>query len=88
MLNVAEPRWLNAEQTACYISVRIDALRRLVKAGKIPAPDYTLGSKSPRWDRCALDAAFLRCPSTNADQASKLNAERILQGRAHGPLYP
>src|SRR5258708_1483879 len=53
-----EPRWLNAEATAHYISVRIDALPRLVKQGRIPAPDHRLGVRSPRWDRLALDAAF------------------------------
>lgn len=53
-----EPRWLDPEVTARYISVRVDALSRLVRQGRIPRPDYTLGPRSPRWDRDALDAAF------------------------------
>jgi hypothetical protein len=52
------PRWLNPEAAAAYISVRVDALPRLVRQGRIPAPDRSLGEKSPRWDRLALDAAF------------------------------
>lgn len=52
------PRWLNAEATARYLSVRVDALPRLVKAGRIPAPSYQLGKRMPRWDRLQLDAAF------------------------------
>jgi len=52
------PRWLNAEATAAYISVRVDALARLVKQGRIPAPSHELGDRSPRWDRLALDVMF------------------------------
>ena len=58
MADRVEPRWLNAEATAAYLSVRPDALSRLVRQGRIPAPDYRLGERSPRWDRLALDAAF------------------------------
>ncbi|HEX3587818.1 MAG TPA: hypothetical protein VH024_17595 [Candidatus Angelobacter sp.] len=54
----SEPRWLNVEAAAAYISVRVDAIPRLVRQGRIPKPDYTLGQRSPRWDRLALDAAF------------------------------
>ena len=53
-----EPRWLDAAATASYISVRLDALPRLVKQGRIPAPDHSLGVRSPRWDRLTLDATF------------------------------
>ena len=51
-------RWLKAEDAATYVGVRVDQLRRLVRVGKIPAPSYSLGPKSPRWDRLALDAVF------------------------------
>jgi hypothetical protein len=53
-----EPRWLDPEAAARYFSVRPDALPRLVRDGRIPAPSYWLGERSPRWDRLALDAAF------------------------------
>lgn len=52
------PRWLNSEELARYICIRIDSISRLVKQGRIPKPDYRLGDRSPRWDRLALDAAF------------------------------
>lgn len=51
-------RWLDREMVAEYISVRVDHLPRLQKAGKLPAPSYHLGPRSPRWDRAALDALF------------------------------
>lgn len=63
---MSDARWLDPEATARYISVRIDALPRLVRECRIPKPDYTLGPRSPRWDRNALDAAFGgRTASTN-----------------------
>ena len=55
---MTDSRWLDPEATARYISVRVDALPRLVRQGRIPQPDYTLGPRSPRWDRLALDAQF------------------------------
>jgi predicted DNA-binding transcriptional regulator AlpA len=51
-------RWLKAEDLATYAGVRIDYLRRYVKAGKLPAPSYHLGPRSPRWDKEAVDALF------------------------------
>lgn len=53
-----EGRWLDPEAAAAYISVRVDALPRLVRRGRIPEPSRHLGDRSPRWDRLALDAAF------------------------------
>jgi hypothetical protein len=53
-----EPRWLNPDTAAAYIGVRVERLRPLVKAGKLPAPSYHLGPNQPRWDRLALDRAF------------------------------
>jgi hypothetical protein len=51
-------RWLNREDTAAYVGVRVDQLTRHVRSGKLPAPNYHLGPGTPRWDRLALDAAF------------------------------
>ncbi len=53
-----DARWLSPREAAEYIDVRQDRLQRLVKDKKIPAPDYRLGPKSPRYDRLALDAVF------------------------------
>jgi hypothetical protein len=55
---MADPRWLDRDACAAYISVRVDELPRLVKRGLVPAPSYHLGERSPRWDRTTLDACF------------------------------
>jgi hypothetical protein len=52
------PRWLNAEDTARYIGVRVDQLPRLLKAGKLPEPSRFLGPRQPRYDRLKIDALF------------------------------
>ena len=54
----AEPRWLGPDATAAYIGVRVENLRRLVKAGKLPPPSYLLGPNQPRFDRLAIDKVF------------------------------
>jgi hypothetical protein len=74
-------RWLDPEAAAAYLSVRVDALPRLVKQGRIPAPDHRLGARSPRWDRLALDAAFEGgTASTDPRQAVDALAQKIAKG--------
>ena len=51
-------RWLSPSAAADYLDVRVDALPRLVRAGRVPPPDYRLGPRSPRYDREALDRAM------------------------------
>jgi hypothetical protein len=51
-------RWLSPESAAEYLDVRVDALPRLFRSGRVPAPDYRLGPRSPRYDREALDKAM------------------------------
>jgi hypothetical protein len=51
-------RWLSPSAAADYLDVRVDALPRLVRAGRVPAPDYSLGPRSPRYDRESLDRAM------------------------------
>jgi hypothetical protein len=46
-----EPRCLDADATARYLSVCVDALPRLVRLKRIPKPNYALGPRSPQWDR-------------------------------------
>ena len=77
-------RWLDAEGAARYISVRPDALQRLVRQGRVPRPDYALGPRRPRWDRMALDAVFeTGICSTDPRVASQASVEKILsQGRS------
>ena len=75
---MAESRWLDATAAAAYISVRVDSLRRLVKQGRIPEPSYTLGTRSPRWDREALDAVFDGgADSTNVDMTMRGWVQRM-----------
>ena len=52
------PRWLDRDHAAQHLCIRPDELRRIVKAGRIPAPSYHLGPRKPRWDRLAIDAAM------------------------------
>jgi len=81
------PRWLDREAIATYISVRVDYVARLVKAGKLPEPSYHLGPKSPRWDRLVVDACFegeMRSASRSADEAVQALVQKIERGDALG----
>lgn len=55
---MTEARWLSPEQTAAYVSRRVDELPRLVRSGKLPSPSHHFGPRSPRWDRVELDSLF------------------------------
>lgn len=75
-----DARWLSPEQAAAYLSVRVDALPRLVRQGRVPAPAYTLGDRSPRYDKLKLDAAFDGgTGSTDPRTASAANAAKIIE---------
>ncbi len=58
---MADPRWLDAEAAADYISVRVDALPRLVKQGRIPPP--VKRGKKMVWDANAIDSVFGPAPT-------------------------
>lgn len=76
-------RWLDRDALARHISVRVDYLPRLVKAGKLPAPSYHLGPKTPRWDRALVDAQFtndVSCPDLDA-RVQELADEIAAAGR-------
>ena len=51
-------RWLSLPHAAEHLDISTDSLRRLVRAGKLPQPDRSLGTRMPRWDKEALDAAM------------------------------
>lgn len=57
-------RWLTLPHAAEYLDLSVDAFRRLVRQGKIPQPDRTLGPRQPRWDRESLDSAMQATPSS------------------------
>jgi hypothetical protein len=83
---MTEPRWLDAEAAAAYISVRVDELPRLRRAGKLPAPSCHLGPRKPRYDRLQLDAMFGGgTASTDVDSAVEGLLNDIAKGRTGGP---
>jgi hypothetical protein len=78
-----EPRWLDRDALADYISVRVDELPRLAKAGLLPEPSRHLGPKKPRWDRLAVDARFSGgVASTDPQMAVAGLVQEILRGAA------
>jgi hypothetical protein len=78
-----EPRWLAPESAAAYVNVRVDELRRLVKAGKLPEPHYHFGPRKPRYDRLALDALFTGgTASLDPDAALGAYIDEIAEARA------
>jgi hypothetical protein len=79
-----QPRWLDCEEVARYLSVRVDRVAALVRAGRIPEPTYHLGPRSPRWDRLALDSVLGDgTASSNARTVvSNLVQDILTKGRA------
>jgi hypothetical protein len=78
-----ELRWLDPEQTAAYISVRVDQIRRLERAGKLPGASYHLGPRRPRYDRLKIDAMFDGgTASLDPDAALGAYIDEIAQARA------
>jgi predicted DNA-binding transcriptional regulator AlpA len=55
-------RWLSLPHAAEHLDISVDSLRRLVRQGKLPQPDRSLGARLPRWDKEALDKAMGRNP--------------------------
>jgi excisionase family DNA binding protein len=55
---MADQRWFDEDEAARYLSLRMSALRRLVKAGRLPSPNVSLGKRMPRWDKEELDRAM------------------------------
>jgi hypothetical protein len=75
------PRWLDRDALAVHISVRVDEVRKLLRAGKLPTPSYHLGPRSPRWDRLAVDACFAgEAASADPEVAVQGVVQKILEG--------
>ncbi len=87
---MADPRWLDRDACATYISVRVDELPRLMKRGLLPAPSLHLGPRCPRWDREALDARFGgSAASVDPDLIVQAAIHEIIaEGRARRPQTP
>ena len=81
----AAPRWLDRDALARHISVRVDAVARLQRAGRLPLPSLHLGPRQPRWDREAVDATLAGgVASTDPRVAINALAEEIA-GRRRAP---
>ena len=50
--------WLNRDALAAHLCIRVDAIARLLRAGRLPEPSYHLGPRQPRWNRAKVDAAM------------------------------
>lgn len=72
-----DPGWLSPHAAATHLGLTLDAFRRRVKAGQLPAPSLKLGERNPRWDRAALDAAMA---------GAARSAARPLSGAVHAAL--
>lgn len=83
MSNPNDSRWLDPTALAAYLSLRVDRIQRLVREGKLPKADYTLGCRSPRWDKNAVDAWMTggrlskSAMVADANTASKDYAEKL-----------
>jgi hypothetical protein len=80
-----DARWLDRDALARHISVRVDAVARFQRAGRLPPPSYHLGPRQPRWDRDLVDAALAGgVASTDPRTAINALAEEIA-GRRRSP---
>lgn len=83
-------RWLDRDALARHICVRVDAIARLQRAGRLPPASYHLGPRQPRWDRDAVDAAIAGgVASSDPRTAINALAEEIAGRRSpHRPQAP
>lgn len=80
---MSEARWLDRDALAEYVSIRVDEIPRFTRRGKLPAPSYHLGPRSPRWDRQKVDAAFGGAVASRSPEAMVASVvQEILDGRA------
>lgn len=71
-------RWLDRDALAAHICVRVDAIARLTRQGRLPEPSYHLGPRQPRWDRDKVDAALSGGVASRAHGGSRV-AQAILE---------
>ena len=75
--------WWDRDRVARFIASDAYRLPRLVKAGKLPAPSFHLGPRSPRWWSLDIDARF-RGKLPDAPKGAEGLAEAI-KNRARRP---
>ena len=80
--------YLNADDCAEYLRVRKDALQRLVKAGRIPAPNYELGPRQPRWNRIEIDSVMGNLPHGNTPQTLMEKYIETVENKQRRRPYP
>ena len=80
---MAEPRWLDAEDAARHLSLRIDAFLRMVRDGRIPPCSRHLGPRTARWEREALDAR-MRGGTASSDTTEAFRALADKEARSGG----
>lgn len=85
------PRWLDRDAVAAYLRLRVEAVDRMARDGRLPQPSYTLGPRNPRWDRDTLDERMGRGiastdPSTAIEALihGKAQNRQAHAGRRHG----
>lgn len=82
------PDWMNRDALAAHLCIRVDAISRLMRAGRLPEPSYHLGPRQPRWHRAKVDAAMSGgVASTDPDTvfhaiAAKIAARRPSRSQA------
>lgn len=70
-------RWLDRDGLKAYVGgLDNEKIRRMVRAGKLPAPSYRMGPKSPLWWSADIDAALAGRVASAAGRPSL--AEAIL----------
>lgn len=84
-----DPHWLDVEAASAYLSLRVDAFSRKVRAGVIPEPSYSLGERTPRWWSPDLDAV-MRADTASTDPRTAVQAlvEKIQAKAQSRPRRP
>jgi hypothetical protein len=81
---MTDARWLDADATARYLCIRVDAFLRRVQSGVIPRGHTGLEDRTIRWWSANLDAVARGAPdiaATNTRLAFQALADKI---RAEG----
>jgi len=82
--------WMEREDAARHLSVKVSKFNKLVRDGVLPKPSYAAGPRSPRWSRKMLDLIMqgedtsgaaknaVTTTATTTDEGTRANVEKIL----------